>query len=378
MLQSQKLESIGTLAGGIAHDFNNLLAVILGNASVHLRDPGLPVKLRESLADIVDAAERGSSLTHQLLAYARGGLQRFGPTDLNAVVDSVLRMLRRTVPPQIELSLELEPHLPRITADPSQMQQVVMNLVLNAIQAGAGPNEVHIATAIRELSPERAQDNEVAPGPYACLTIQDHGCGMDARTVERIFEPFFTTKPMGRGMGLAATLGIVKSHKGAIIVDSTPGAGTTFRVYFPIAPGVLPAESERAKSAPAKPPRGSETVLVIDDDPAVGRAVGQMLSSLGYCVIEHAQVERAKAFLNTNGSELDVVILDLNLPRCSAEEMFGIVQAAAPSARVLLASGQADPQVIQKLRDRGAAGFLHKPFAIYTLATAIREALTQA
>jgi two-component system, cell cycle sensor histidine kinase and response regulator CckA len=375
LLQTQKLESIGTLAGGIAHDFNNLLAVILGNASVHLRDPALPVKVRDSLADIADAAERGSSLTHQLLAYARGGLQRLGPTDLNSVIDSVLRMLRRTAPPQIDLVLDLGGNLPRITADPSQMQQVVMNLALNAIQATNPPNEVRFSTAVCELSADQAAEAELAPGHYVCFTVQDHGCGMDANTLERVFEPFFTTKPMGRGMGLAATLGIIKSHQGAVTADSTPGAGTTFRVYFPMATGAPYAHHAGPEPTPQLPPRGSETVLVIDDDPAVTRTVGQMLSSLGYCVVEHTDVDAAMAFLQTNGPELDLVLMDLNLPKYSAEEMFSAIVLGAPSACVLLASGHSDPQVIQTLRDRGAVDFLHKPFTVFTLATAVRSAL---
>lgn len=379
LLQAQKLESIGTLAGGIAHDFNNLLAVILGNASVHLRNEKLPRKIRESLADIVAAAERGSALTHQLLAYSRGGLQTLGPTDLNALVRSVLHILRRTTPLQIEFVLDLAPELPPISADPNQIEQVIMNLSLNAIQATEGPGKVEISTRTQWVEDHTAERLELPAGGYACLQVRDSGCGMDAQTLERIFEPFYTTKFTGRGMGLAASLGIIQSHHGQIRAESVPGQGARFSIWLPMVKE--PAGERPATRSPARRSRlapGSETVLIIDDDPAVARAVEQMLSSLGYCVIAHTEPDRALSFLQNNSEDIEVVVLDLNLPKYSAADMYAAIRSRCGATPILLASGFDSPEMIRALRQEGAAGFLQKPFDMASLSATIRKALDEA
>jgi len=375
LLQQQKLESIGTLAGGIAHDFNNLLAVIMGNTSIHLRDRSLSLKLRESLNDIMDAAERGSSLTHQLLAYARSGLQKPVPTDLNPVVTSVLKMLRRTAPPQIEFITELGENLPAIIADPTQMEQVIMNLCLNAIQASSPPSSIEITTKSERITSKLATELGLEPGPYLGLHVKDQGCGMDEETIERIFEPFFTTKPTGRGMGLSATHGIVVSHRGQIRAQSKLSDGTTMSVWLPAASDQTVARTPRSRPRPTDPPHGSETILVIDDDPAVTRTVEQILTSIGYCVVCHTDTDDATAFMDTNAEDLDMVILNLNTPKCSAAEMTKRIIRRCPGIPVLLASGFDEEDTVKRLKEQGATSFIHKPFSLRTLAETVRKLL---
>ncbi len=378
LLQSQKLESIGTLAGGIAHDFNNLLAVILGNASIHLRDRSLTPKLRDSLDDIVSAAERGSSLTHQLLVYARGGLQKPSPNDLWRLVESVVQILRRTVPPQIEFLLSLPADLPPIMADPSQIEQVIMNLCLNAIQASNPPNQVEISACVQTLDATHSVRLELQPGRYVCLKVRDYGCGMDPPTMARIFEPFFSTKFAGRGMGLAATLGIIQSHGGQIRVESRPLAGTTMSVWLPVAQEPAVSRPPARPKRPSRPPHGTETILVIDDDPAVTRTVEQVLLSLGYCVIAHTDVDDATAFLDTNAEDVNLVLLDLNMPKCSGAEMVKRISKRCPHAPIMLASGFEDPDLVKTIVASAPVGFVQKPFSIGTLAIAVRQALDEA
>ncbi len=378
LLQAQKLESIGTLAGGIAHDFNNLLAVIIGNASVLGRRSSLPAKVRAALDDIVEAAERGASLTHQLLAYARGGLQKPVPTDLNQVVKSVLQIFRRATPPQIDLVRQLDTDLPAIVADPIQIEQVTMNLCLNAVQASSTPSVIEIRTFAAQLDESRAAAWKRDPGLYVCLQVEDHGCGMDPATAQRIFEPFFTTKSSGRGMGLAAAHGIVESHQGHIEVDTQPGRGTIMTVWLPAAqqPPQAPT-SLAAEIGTMQAPRGTETVLFIDDDPAVAKTVERILSPLGYIVITHTDTDEATAFMNSNSEDIELVLLDLNMPKCSGAEMYQRIAQRCPHAPVILVSGFDKPDIVETLRQQGAVDFLQKPFSIVKLATAIRKALDE-
>lgn len=234
LLQAQKMESIGTLAGGIAHDFGNLLAVIMGNVSILQRQPGISAKARDLLTDIAMAAERGSAFTQQLLAYARGGSRQRAWTDLNELVRLVVRMLDKTTPEGIDYGLRLSSELPKVLVDSTQIEQVLMNLCLNAIQACQPPARVEITTVQEKLDRKMAEAMELTPSKYVCLQVKDTGCGMPEEVAERVFEPFFTTKPMGRGMGLATAIGILEAHRGKIRVHSAPGAGTTVSVWLPV------------------------------------------------------------------------------------------------------------------------------------------------
>jgi PAS domain S-box-containing protein len=378
LLQAQKLESIGTLAGGIAHDFNNLLAVIVGSASVLQGRGRLSRAAKGLVKDIIEAAERGSSLTHQLLAFARGGLQRPAPTDLKPVVNSVLSILERTVAPQITFHLDWPDPLPRVMADPTQIEQVVMNLCLNAAQASQAPSTVTIRGRTEALSVRQSREMEVEVGEYLRIEVEDEGCGMDAETVERVFEPFFTTKPMGRGMGLAATQGIVRSHQGQIVVDSEPGGGTTITVWLPVVAESVPAPERPPSSVWAETPHGMETVLIVDDDGAVTHTVELLLTSLGYCPVSHIDGDEALAFLDTNREDIDLILLNVHIPNRSCEDMLAEVRRRCPDLPVLLASGADVPEQIERVRPLGISGFVRKPFSRQTLAQAIRQALDHA
>jgi CheY-like chemotaxis protein len=298
------------------------------------------------------------------------------PTELNPLVKSVAEMLRRTSPPQIELELDLDDGLPKILADATQIEQVVMNLCLNAIQASEPPAVVEVRSWAQTLEAKQAGELDLAEDEYVCLRVQDKGCGMDAPTRKRIFEPFFTTKATGRGMGLPATLGIIHSHNGQIRVDSQAGSGTTITVWLPVATEDQ-AESITAAlpTEPFEPPRGTETILVIDDEEAVVRTVEQILSSLGYIVITHTDTDSATAFVRSNSEDIELVLLDLNMPKCDGRGMLNRITEVRADVPVLLASGFDEQEPIRELLDRGAVGFVQKPFSLMVLARHIRQAL---
>ncbi len=376
LAETQKLDSIGRLAGGIAHDFNNLLAVVLGNASLQLRNRALPKKTLDCLQDIVEAAERASGLTTQLLAYARGGLRRAAPTDLNRVVANAWELVGRTTPRQIEIQMRLADDLPSIVLDQAQIQQVVMNLYLNAIQASPTPGIIEVETADAQLDEAQAEDVELSPGRYLKIRVVDHGCGMDEATQEQIFEPFFTTKADGRGMGLPASQGIVQSHSGRLVVRSTPGKGTEATVWLPLD---TPASREHASAVPAltNPPQGNETILVVDAEANVGRVAEQILSSLGYCVVARPDAEQALAFLASNSEDVDMVLLNPDTPRWTSRQMLEKVREGRTHLPVLLMSGHQHNPTAEELLSGGAAGFVSKPFSFMSLAQAVRKLLDE-
>jgi signal transduction histidine kinase len=242
LYQMQKLEAVGQLAGGVAHDFNNLLAVIMGNVSIVRHGAPLSPKANEALDDIMDAAERGSSLTRQLLTCARGGLQEPIPTDLNRLVRTTLPLVQRSAPKGLSFECQLGADLQPVLADPPRIEQVFINLTINSIQASRPPATISVRTAVRTPDPPTADRLGLTPSRYAVLEVADQGEGIDPDIQQRIFEPFFTTKPMGRGLGLAVTLGIVQSHGGQILVDSKPGHGSTFAVWLPL-PRSIPKQA---------------------------------------------------------------------------------------------------------------------------------------
>ncbi|HOW69160.1 MAG TPA: PAS domain S-box protein [Phycisphaerae bacterium] len=374
LYQIQKLEAIGQLAGGVAHDFNNLLAVILGNASIVQRDSSLPPKVREAMLDIVEAAERGSSLTHQLLAYARGGLQKPVATDLNRLIRSMVPMLERAAPSGIEFRLDLAGDLPTVVADPPRIEQIVMNLCLNALQASQPPARIGIVTRVVDLDEGQAGERGLATGQYVLLQVIDQGCGIALELRERIFEPFFTTREMGRGMGLSVAHGMVQSHRGHIAVESELGRGSTFSVWLPAS-----NEPEMALQPSTdlprreRPPRGSETILIVDDEAPVARTIEQMASSLGYCAVSHGDADSALAFLEHNAEDIDLVLCDVNMPERNGWEIAAFVGERCPHVAVVLTSG--DEGIAETEARLGVAGFLHKPFTLMSLAKVIRAIL---
>jgi len=375
LYQIQKMEAIGQLAGGVAHDFNNLLAVILGNASVVRQDPALAPKAREAMTDIIEAAERGSALTRQLLAYARGGLQKPVATDLNRLVRALVPMLERSIPPGISFTLQLADPLPTVVADPPRIEQIVMNLCLNAVQASTAPAEIVIRTKPADLDEVRAEELRLAPGRYLLLQVIDRGCGIDPKLHERIFEPFFSTREMGRGMGLSVAHGIVQSHRGQIIVESEVDRGSTFSVWLPASNEPETALQPSPELPPReRPPRGSETILIIDDDPQVARTIEQMLSSLGYCTVSHLDADSALAFLGHNAEDVNLVLCDLNMPKHDGGEIASLIAERYNHLMVVLTSG-ADEKAVGVESTPSVRGFVQKPFTLMSLAKTVREVL---
>ncbi len=372
---AQKTESLGVLAGGVAHDFNNLLAVMLGHCALALQKLPLDADARRHVEKAVDASERAAGLTRQMLAYSGRGHFQIRPTDLNELVRVNVDLLAAALPKQVVLSARLAAGLPPVAADPSQMQQVVMNLVLNAAEAiGSRPGTVTVTTTRREVpAGERGfrqpTGEPLAPGVYAELAVRDDGMGMDAPTLSRIFEPFFTTKTTGRGLGLAATQGIVRGHRGGLAVESTPGAGSTFRLLFP-ASFEAPAEGKAALLGTA-----SGLVLVVDDEEWVRDAIAAMLEAAGIAWIAAESGSTALRIFRERDPEISLVLLDLSMPGLSGEETFEELRRIRPGLRVLLSSGYAEDVATSRFLGRGLAGFIQKPYRPEALVAAIRRAL---
>ncbi|HXN47720.1 MAG TPA: chemotaxis protein CheB [Bryobacteraceae bacterium] len=378
MQHTQKLESLGLLAGGIAHDFNNLLTGIMGNASLLYADMPPDDPARVQLRSIVRASERAADLTRQLLAYAGKGRLRTEQIGLSDLIQEILALIHTSIPRSVGVKLDLAPDLPPIEADPAQLQQLIMNVVINGAEAiGEGnTGTVQIKTGLRNLTAREIHDNFAAealsPGSYLWLEIEDTGSGMDEATKARIFDPFFTTKFTGRGLGLAAVSGIVKANHGAIRVYSTPGRGTSFYILFPAAknkPAARPAEP-----AP-KPSRGSGTILVIDDESVVHEAARPMLEKSGFQVLVAESGQAAADLLQAEAGRVSLVILDLTMPGVSAEQAFDLLRGISPRVPILLASGYDEAEASARSGGRLFAGFIHKPFDLDRLLDAVNSAL---
>ena len=358
---AQKLESIGLLAGGIAHDYNNLLTGILGNASLIL--PGADLETCERVEAIMKGAQKAADLTRQLLAYA--GKARFvvRELDLPALVRGMADLIRVSVPRHIEFRYDLRPA--RVRADEGNMQQVVMSLATNAAEAiGEGQDGVvAIATGVETLDspPAAALGETLPPGSYAYLEVSDNGCGMDEATRARIFDPFFTTKFLGRGLGLAAVAGIVRSHHGAIRITTTPGQGSTFRVLCP------------AVQAPAGEPRRG--VLVVDDEDSVRDILQRVLESRGFSVACARDGREALALLDESGGAVALVVLDVVMPGMGGSEALEAIRTRHPGVKVLLTSGYSEEEVHRLCRGAGRAAFIQKPYTAQQLGAKIRGVL---
>ncbi len=378
LLETQKLESLGVLAGGIAHDFNNLLTGVLGNASLARKDAPANSPMLHHLERIEKAATRAADLCKQMLAYAGKGQFVVEDIDLNTLVRETTQMMESSLSKGVVLQSQLADGLPCVNADGTQLRQIVMNLVINAAEAiGAKGGTVTIAT--RLTHPERSffADTLAAPekpeGDYVLLEVSDTGSGMTPETLGRIFDPFFTTKFTGRGLGLAAVLGIVRAHQGVLKVSSEPEKGTTFQILFP-------STGKRAKALPApsgKPEhwRGSGTVLVADDEAMVSAITERMLVSMGFEVIIVGDGLKAVECFRAGAEHIRLVILDLTMPRLDGEGAFRELQKIRPDVRVLLMSGFSEEEVMGRFIGQGIAGFLQKPFTTEVLRAHLKAIL---
>jgi PAS domain S-box-containing protein len=380
MQQTQKLESLGVLAGGIAHDFNNLLVPILGNARLAESElePDSPVV--PFVERIATAALRTSELTNQLLAYAGGGTLTTRPVDVCELLREMGELLYTAISRKVELRYELPDALPLIDGDPVQLRQVVLNLIINASEAiGDEPGVVTIGAgtieADRACLGQTYLGPELPEGSYIYLDIRDSGCGMDEETRSRIFDPFFTTKFTGRGLGLAALLGIARAHRGAVRVESEPGRGTWFRLLFPCVSGSAAAiEKTMARS---REWRGSGTVLVVDDEEEVRDLLGHVLPRCGLSVIMAHDGREAVERFREHAPKIVAVLLDLTMPGIGALEAFSEMRKIRPDARIVLSSGYSAMDVAARFEGQEVDGFLQKPHEPEALVQKLHELLEE-
>jgi PAS domain S-box-containing protein len=374
--QSQKMEAVGLLAGGVAHDFNNLLTVISGYTEVLLGRAGEDDPARPRLDAIRTAADQAAGLTRQLLAFSRKQVLQPRVLDLNAIVAETESMLQRLIGEDVELTTALDPALGLVRADPGQIGQVILNLAVNARDAMAGGGRLTIETANLDRDEAQARHRlSLEPGRYVAISVSDTGHGMDERTQARIFEPFFTTKEQGRGtgLGLATVYGILAQSGGGIAVRSAPGAGTTFTVCLPrIEEGVAAHEQPPPRLRPA---RGSETILLVEDEAAVRDLIRDVLGANGYSVLEAAHVDDALALGEAHRGPIDLMLTDVVMPGMSGPALAARLLGDRPALKVVFMSGYTDDAVARNGVLEPAATFLQKPFAMDVLLRTVREVL---
>ena len=370
MQEAQRLESLGVLAGGIAHDFNNLLTGIIGNASLARMELPADSRLHRFFEQMEKASTRAADLCREMLAYAGKGRFLIEGVDLSAVVTETIHLLQSSIHKNTELKFQLAAQLPSVPADATQLRQVIMNLVLNASEAMGGRNgEVTIATGLMHADRDTLAGAVAAPdlpvGDYVFLEVADTGCGMSAATVAKVFDPFFTTKFTGRGLGLAAVLGIVRGHRGALRVQSKPGRGTTFQI-------LLPCVADMPVAAPPAPEqivawRGSGTVLLVDDEESVRDVAASMLESFGFDVLAAGNGRQAVQLFRENADRIEAVLLDLTMPQMDGEQTFRELRRLRADLKVVLMSGFNEHEAVDHFIGKSLAAFVQKPFDVGTL-----------
>jgi two-component system, cell cycle sensor histidine kinase and response regulator CckA len=374
--QAQKMESIGTLAGGIAHDFNNLLTVILSYGSSLTEELPKNSKHRRAAEQVYSAAERGAALTSQMLAFSRKQVFQLRVLNLNDIIRNLLKMLQRIIGEHIEIKMTLAEDLARVRADAGQLEQVLMNLSVNARDAMPQGGRLTLETRNVELDEDfvRAHIGSAA-GPHTLLAVSDTGMGMDAATQARIFEPFFTTKGpgYGTGLGLAMVYGVVKQSGGYISVHSEVVKGTTFKIYLPQVTETT--ETFESKKTQKDRKQGSETVLLVEDDAAVRELVDSMLSAQGYNVLVSRDPQEVETICAGHAGRIHLLLTDMILPGMSGREIAKRVGSLRPDVKVLFMSGYTDDALIHSHGFEETFAFLQKPFSSVTLATKIREVL---
>ncbi len=377
--QAQKMESVGRLAGGVAHDFNNMLVVIRGYTELvmeHL-DPSLPIQ--DDLRQIHTAAERSAALTRQLLAFARKQVIAPEVLNLNDAVLHSLTMLQRLIGENVSVSWQPAPQLWRVSVDRSQLDQLLANLCVNARDAMADVGTIEISTSNVVLDAAACERHIGAvPGEYVCLTVTDNGRGMDAATMEQVFEPFFTTKEMGdgTGLGLSMVYGVVQQNRGVITVESTVGAGSTFSIFLPRHRGAV--ASARTRDAAATPERGHETVLLVEDEPAILRLASVALERHGYTVLAAASPSAALRLAATHDGPIDLLLSDVIMPEMNGRELSELLQQSLPGLKVLFMSGYPADVIANRGVLGDSVNFIAKPFSVAGLAERIREVLDRA
>jgi two-component system cell cycle sensor histidine kinase/response regulator CckA len=376
MVESQKIESLGVLAGGIAHDFNNLLAAIMGHVEIASQESSLTLRSRTALTHALTAAQRAAGLTRQLLDYSGRGELALRPTRLARQSVELVELLSASIPKRVSIEFSTSDPELVIMADPDRLQQATMNLILNAAEAyGGQAGNVVVQVAREEVGPHglswlRSPDT-VHPGSYVFLEVRDYGVGMNEGTLKRVFEPFFTTKTSGRGLGLAATLGIIRTHGGHVTVRSKPGHGTTFRAYFPLCRESEAQVNEPTESMPPVTAR-TRTLLVVDDEPMVREFAQRLLETEGYLVLEAGSGSEALALLRERSDQIDGVLLDLSMPGMDGDALLSELRSFAPRLPVIVHSGHSIESTSERLTQWNIAGVLQKPYRAARLSEMVR------
>jgi two-component system cell cycle sensor histidine kinase/response regulator CckA len=376
--QAQKFEAIGQLAGGIAHDFNNMLGAIVGWADLGAEETEEGTRLHRHFQKVRQQADRAAALTRQLLAFARRQILEPRNIDLNQSVVETLSLLEKVIGSNIEISANLSPGLAVVRADPTQVEQVFMNLCINARDAMPEGGSLHIETANISLGQGDTRLSPPAhPGDYVLLSVADTGTGMDAATLDRIFEPFFTTKELGKGtgLGLATVYGVLRQHGGFVGVESEVGRGSTFRAYLPVSTVAAPPAERVEDVGPIR--GGSETILIAEDHDALRELAMETLTGMGYTVLETADGESALAVFQARRDDIDLLLFDVVLPKLSGPEVYARIHAENSGLPVLFATGySADTALLQKAQQQGLP-VIQKPYSPRTLARKVRETIDQ-
>ncbi len=376
--QAQKLESLGVLAGGIAHDFNNLLTSILGYADLASHEVKPGTSAHNHITEAISGARRAAELTNQMLAFSGKGRFVIEPLNINEVVEGMSRLLQVSISKKCVLQIRPAPNLPAIETDGPQLRQIIMNLIINASEAIGDQNGViNISTGVMECDQDYLSasylDDHLPAGTYVYIEVTDTGCGMTEDVRVKIFDPFYTTKFTGRGLGLAAVLGIVRGHRGAIKVYSEPGKGTMFKVLFPASK--LPAKTTGNAVDQTASWHGSGTVLVVDDEDSVRRLAGSMLQRMGFSVLYASDgLEGVETFRKESGN-IRLVLLDMTMPRMNGEEAFREMRHHRNDMKAILSSGYNEQTATNHFTGKGLAGFIQKPYSYENLQAIVRKVL---
>lgn len=377
LFQTQKVEAIGRLTGGIAHDLNNLLSPILGYGELLLFDGQVNDSQRERLKQIIKAGNGARDLVQRLLAFSRKQVLDYKPLDLNVILSEFLKLLRRTIPENIEIKLIQSSSIPNIMADKGQIEQVIMNLAVNATDAMPHGGELVIETALTTIDEKAAVHHpDILPGTYLLMRVSDSGCGMDDNTCSQIFEPFFTTKgEKGTGLGLSTVYGIVKQHGGSISAKSRPNKGTSFSIFIPATEKSQVVEKERISVAADI--SGSETILLVEDNPLVRKSTCDLLKRMGYTVIVEENANDALSTLVSHQNTIDLILTDVIMPGMDGRQLFKAAVGKKPGIKVLYMSGYADSVIVHHGVLEQGMQFIQKPFTAEALGKKIKSALKQ-
>jgi PAS domain S-box-containing protein len=381
LMETQKLESLGVLAGGIAHDFNNILTGIVGNNSLALIEVPADSPVREYLLGVREASQRAADLIRQMLAYSGCGRFVIQKLDLSRIVEETTQLLGISISKKVRLNFNLGRKLPLVEVDAAQISQVIMNLVINASEAiGDQPGEIGVNTGLIRADSEYLSmaeiSDQLAPGDYTYLEVVDSGCGIQPENLKRIFEPFFTTKFTGRGLGLAAVLGIVRGHKGTLRVKSEVGRGTTFKMLLPCAAGELAPSTQAPASDDARLGSAAGTILVVEDEETVRNTVRRILMALGYSVVLAVDGREGVEIFAKDPERFDLVLLDLTMPHLNGAEVYAEIRRTNLQMPVVLMSGYSEQEAAAHFSSKGLAGFIEKPFDLETLKRVVKTALS--